>query len=65
MCVGVAHFVQETTSNANDQVVDETADCTERSNGLAVTVVDLNADRVRGGLGERDSQVGNILDELA
>lgn len=65
MGVDVAHLVFEAFGDTDHQVVEDRADGTEGSNGLAVTVVDLDLDDVLLGALERNGQVGQILDQLA
>jgi hypothetical protein len=65
MGVDVAHLVLEAFGDADDQVVDEGADGAEGGDILSVAVVDLDGDDVLLGLGEVDSQVAQVLDELA
>lgn len=65
MRVDVAHLVLEALGDTDDQVVDEGSDCSESSDVLAVSVVDLDADDTGLGHGEGDRQVAEVLDELA
>lgn len=65
MGVDVTHLVEETAGNTDDQVVDQGADGTEGSDTLADTVVQLDGDHVGLGATEGDSDVGEVLDELA
>lgn len=63
--IDVAHLVQETAGNTNDQVVDEGADSTEGSNALASAMVELNGDGVLVGTAKGDGNVRQILGQLA
>ena len=63
--VDVAHLVLETLGDTDDQVVDDGADGTEGSDTLADTVVHLNGDDILLGAAEGDSNVREVLDELA
>lgn len=63
--VDVAHLVEETTGNTDDQVVDEGADGTEGSDTLADTVVQLDGDNLSLRATEGNGKVGEVLDELA
>lgn len=65
MCVDVAHLVLEAAGNTDDQVVDDSADSSESSDSLAGTVVQLNRDDVLLGAAEGDSDVRQVLRELA
>lgn len=65
MGVDVAHLVLEATGDTDHQVVEDGTDGTEGSDGLAVTVVDLDLDDVLLGALEGNGQVGQILDQLA
>lgn len=65
MGVDVSHLVLEALGHADDKVVDEGADGSEGSDILSVAVVDLDGDGVLLGLGEVDSQVTKVLDQLA
>lgn len=65
MGVDVTHLVLEAAGNTDDQVVDESADGAEGSDTLAGAMVQLNRDDVLGGAAEADSEVGQVLDELA
>lgn len=65
MCVDVAHLVLEATGDTDDQVVDESADSAESSDSLASTVVQLNRDDVLLGAAEGNSDVRQVLHELA
>jgi hypothetical protein len=46
MGVDITHLVLESLCNANDQVVDESADCAESSDILAGSVVKLDVDDI-------------------
>lgn len=63
--VDVAHLVLEALGDTDDQVVDDSTDGTESSDTLANTVVHLNRDDILLGAAEGDSDVGEVLDELA
>lgn len=63
--IHVAHLVEETASNTDDQIVDESADSSESGNTLANTVVQLNRDGGLVGATEAHRKVGKILCELA
>lgn len=65
MGVDVAHLVLEAAGDTDDQVVEDGSHGAEGSDGLAVTVVDLDLDDIRLGLLEGDGQMGQILHELA
>lgn len=65
MGVDVSHLVLEALGDTNDQVVDEGSYSSEGSDILADTVVNLDGDLVLLGDGEVDSQVAEILDQLA
>ena len=63
--VDVAHLVLEALGNTDDQVVDEGTNGTKGSDSLADTVVHLNGDDILLGAAEGNSDVGEVLDELA
>jgi hypothetical protein len=63
--VDVAHLVQETAGNTNDQVVDEGTDSTEGSNALANAMVELDGDGGLVGTAKGDSNVRKVLGQLA
>ena len=65
MSIDVAHLVQETASDTDDQVVHEGTDSSESSDTLASTVVQLDRDGVLVGATEAYSDVGEVLGELA
>lgn len=65
MCVDISHLVLEAPGDANDQVVDEGSDSSEGSNVLSRAVVELDVDDVLLWVGEVDSQVVQVLRELA
>jgi len=65
MGVDVSHLVLEALGNAGDQVLDERSDGTEGGNIFTVAVVDLDGDGVLLGVAEVDSQVTEVLGELA
>jgi len=65
MGVDVSHLVLEALGDTNDQVVDEGSYSSEGSDILADTVMNLDGDLVLLGDGEVDSQVAEILDQLA
>lgn len=65
MGVDVAHLVLEAFRDTDDQVVDERANGSEGGDILASAVMDLNGDGVLLGVAEVDSQVAQILDQLA
>lgn len=65
MCVDVSHLVLEALGDANDQVVDEGANCAEGSDVLAGTVVQLDLDNILLGVREVDGQMVQVLGELA
>jgi hypothetical protein len=65
MGVYVSHLVLVALGDANNQVLDEGADGSESGDILAGAVVNLNADEVGLGFGEVDSQMAQILYELA
>lgn len=63
--IDVAHLVQETAGNTDDQVVDEGTDSSESGNTLASTMVQLNGDGVLVRATEAHSDVGEVLREFA
>jgi hypothetical protein len=63
--INVAHLVQETAGDTDDQVVDEGTDSSESGNALASTVVQLDRDGVLVGATEAHSDVGEVLGEFA
>lgn len=65
MGVDVSHLVLETLGDTGDQVLDDGADGTESGDILTVAVVDLDGDGVLLGVAEVDSQVTEVLGELA
>ena len=65
MGIDVAHLVLEALGHADDQVVDEGADCAEGGDVLADAMVDLDADDVLLDDGEGDGDVAQVLGELA
>jgi hypothetical protein len=65
MGVDVSHLVLEALGDTGDQVGDERFDGTEGGNIFTVAVVDLDRDGVLLGVTEVDSQVTEVLDELA
>jgi hypothetical protein len=65
MCVDVSHLVLEALGDTNDQVVDEGSDSSEGSNVLSRAVVEFDVDDILLWVGEVDSQVVQVLRELA
>lgn len=65
MGVDVSHLVLVAFRDADNQVVDESADGSEGGDGLADTMVDVDGDDVLLGRREADSDVGQVLDQLA
>jgi hypothetical protein len=65
MGIDVAHLVLETLGDTNNQVVDEGSDRSQSSDILADTVVNLNANDVLLRLREADSDMTQVLGELA
>jgi hypothetical protein len=65
MCVDVSHLVFEALGDTDDQVVDECADGSEGSDVLSGTVVQLDVDDILLWVGEVDSQMLEVLGELA
>jgi hypothetical protein len=65
MGVDVSHLVSESLGDTDDQVVDEGSDSAESGDVLARTMVELDVDDARLGLGEVDRDVAQVLDELA
>ena len=65
MGVDVSHLVLETLGDTNDQVVDESADCSEGSHVLSGTVVQFDVDDIFLGVREVDCQMAEVLGELA
>jgi hypothetical protein len=58
-------LVEVALGDTNDQVVDQGADGAQRSDALARAVVELDLDQAGLGVGEADSQVTEVLGELA
>lgn len=46
MCIDISHFVLETPSNANDQVIDESLDGPKSSHVLARAMMQLDIDNL-------------------
>lgn len=65
MCVDISHLVLVALGNADDQVVDERADCAEGRNVLPGAVVQLDVDDLLLGVREVDRQMVEVLRELA
>jgi hypothetical protein len=65
MCVDVSHLVLETLGDTNDQVDDESTDCSEGGDVLSGTVVQLDVDDILLWLREVDCQMVEVLGELA
>ena len=65
MGVDVSELVLVALGDTNDHVVDQSADSAEGSDILARAVVQLNVDALWLWVGESDSQVTKVLDELA
>jgi hypothetical protein len=65
MCIDISHLVLESLCNTNDQVVDQGSDCAEGSDVLASTVVQLDINDILLWVGEVDSQMIEVLCELA
>lgn len=65
MGIYVAHLVLEALGDTDDQVVDERPDGTEGGDVLAVAMVDLDTDHVLLKDGEVDSEMAQVLGELA
>lgn len=65
MGIDVAHLVLEALGDTNDQIVDDGTDGAESGHILAVAVVDLDTDLTLLGDGEIDSDMAEVLDELA
>lgn len=65
MGVDVAHLVLEATGDTDDQVVDDCSDSAEGSDALAVSVVNFHAQDILFWAGERNRDVGEILDQFA
>jgi hypothetical protein len=63
--VDVAHLVEETTGDTDNQVVDKGSDGTEGSDTLSNTVVQLDGDEVLLWATETDGNMGKVLCELA
>lgn len=65
MGIDVSHLVLEALGDTGDQVLDDGADGAEGGNIFTVAVVDLDGDGVLLGVTEVDSQVTEVLGELA
>lgn len=65
MGIDVSHLVLEALGDTGDQVLDDGSDGAEGGNIFTVAVVDLDRDGVLLGVTEVDSQVTEVLDELA
>lgn len=65
MCVDVSHLVLESLCDTDDQVVDESSDCSEGSDVLAGTVVKLDIDDILLWEGEVDCQMRKVLLECS
>jgi hypothetical protein len=65
MGIDVSHLVLEALGDTGDQVLDDGSDGAEGGNIFTVAVVDLDGDGVLLGVTEVDSQVTEVLGELA
>lgn len=65
MCVDESHLVLESFCDADDQVVDESTDCSKSSDVLSCTVVQFDVDNIALGSGKVDGQMAEVLCELA
>jgi hypothetical protein len=65
MGVDVAHLVLVALCHANDEVVDQRSDGAEGSDVFPCAMVEFDIDDARRGMGERDSEMAEILGELA
>lgn len=65
MCVDISHFVPEALCDANDQVVDEGSDGSQRRNILSGPMMEFDVDNILLGMRKVDCQVAEILGELA
>ena len=71
MGIHISHLVLVALGDTRDQVVDDGLDGSQRSDILAASVVDFNADRLRAvlvllfGQGESDGDVREVLGEFA
>lgn len=65
MCVHISHLVLVTLGDANDQVVDESADGSESGDVLAVAVVEFDVDDVLRWVREGNRQMTQVLRELS
>jgi hypothetical protein len=65
MCVDESHLVLESFCDTDDQVVDESADCSKSGNVLSRTVVQFDVDYILLGLGEVNGQMVEVLCEFA
>ena len=65
MSIDVAHLVLESPGNANNQVVDDGADCAKGSRSLAGSMVQLDRDGALARATKRDGDVGKVLDQFA
>ena len=57
MGVDISHLVLETLANSNDQIVDDSFDCTERRHVLAGAVVEFDVDDRFRGFREADGKM--------
>ena len=65
MGIDISHLVLEAFRYANDEVVDERADCAESSNTFAVAVVHLDVEDILLWVRKADGDVIEVLAELA
>lgn len=65
MGVDVSHLVLEALGHTDNHVRDDRSNGSQRGNVLTVAMVDLDRDGVLLGVAEVDSQVAEVLDQLA
>ena len=63
--VDISHLVLESFRHADDEVVDDGADCAESCDGFAAAVVHFDVDDGFAGVGEADGQVVEVFGEFA
>lgn len=65
MGIDVSHLILEALRNADNQVVDEGFDGSERCNILAGTMMEFDIDDVFRRMGEADRKMSQVLRKLA
>jgi hypothetical protein len=65
MGIDITHLVLEAFCNTNNQVVDESSDCSESSDVLSCAVVEFDVDDILLWVREVDCQMVEVLCELA